>query len=159
MSSLATMILSGCSAAISSSTGATILHGPHQVAQKSTRTGFSLVSTSSAKVLSVTVTVLPAMVSPVSGLRLPGSVDADREVTVGNFRGNFGAFGEPPFRVDGRGTAGSGRGDGLTVGAVHQVACREHTVQVGVGGAADGAHVAVRVRVHLAQDQLAARVV
>src|SRR5437879_5960036 len=121
MSSLATVILSGCSAAISSSTGATILHGPHQVAQKSTRTGFSLVSTSSAKVLSVTVTVLPAMVSPVSGLRLPGSVDADREVGCGHVvRGYVLPLGEPPFRVDGSGTAGAGRGDGLAVGAVHQ---------------------------------------
>src|SRR5882757_6366318 len=118
MSSLATVILSGCSAAISSSTGATILHGPHQVAQKSTRTGFSLVSTSSAKVLSVTVTVLPAMVSPVSGLRLPGSVDADREVSCGKgpcgnvLSGYVPPLGEPSFRVDGSGTAGAGRGDG-----------------------------------------------
>src|SRR5882724_2251067 len=153
MSSLATVILSGCSAAISSSTGATILHGPHQVAQKSTRTGFSLDSTSSAKVLSVTVTVLPAMVSPVSGVT--GSVDADGEVGVGNGL----AFGEPPFRVDGGGTAGAGRGDRLTVGAVDQVARREHAVQVGVAGPADGPHVAFGVRVDLADDQLAARVV
>src|ERR1700712_1558420 len=59
MSSLATVILSPCSWAISSRTGATILQGPHQVAQKSTRTGLSLFSTSSEKVESVTVTGLP----------------------------------------------------------------------------------------------------
>src|SRR3712207_1844907 len=62
MLSLAIVSLSLCSAAISSRTGATILHGPHHSAQKSTRTGLSLPSTSSAKVASVTVTVLPAMV-------------------------------------------------------------------------------------------------
>src|ERR1700710_1927245 len=59
MSSFATVSLSPCSRAISSRTGATILHGPHQVAQKSTRTGFSLFSTSSLKVESVTLTGLP----------------------------------------------------------------------------------------------------
>src|SRR5918997_4201466 len=56
MLSFATVSLSPCSAAISSRTGATILHGPHQVAQKSTTTGFSLPRTSSAKVASVTFT-------------------------------------------------------------------------------------------------------
>src|SRR4051794_14057729 len=61
MLSLAMVSLSPCSAAISSSTGATILHGPHHSAQKSTRTGLSLPSTWSAKLVSVTVTVLPAM--------------------------------------------------------------------------------------------------
>src|SRR3712207_5664874 len=62
MLSLAIVSLSPCSEAISSRTGATILHGPHHSAQKSTRTGLSLPRTSSAKVASVTVTVLPAMV-------------------------------------------------------------------------------------------------
>src|SRR3954451_10673077 len=63
MFSLAMVSLSACSAAISSSTGATILHGPHHSAQKSTSTGLSLPSTSLAKLASVTVTVfLPAMV-------------------------------------------------------------------------------------------------
>src|SRR3954471_23665706 len=63
MLSLAMVSFSACSAAISSSTGATILHGPHHSAQKSTSTGLSLPSTSLAKLASVTVTVfLPAMV-------------------------------------------------------------------------------------------------
>src|SRR3712207_3436064 len=62
MLSLAIVSLSPCSRAISSRTGATILHGPHHSAQKSTRTGLSLLSTSLAKLASVTVTVLPAMV-------------------------------------------------------------------------------------------------
>src|SRR5437764_114249 len=61
MLSLAIVSLSPCSAAISSSTGATILHGPHHSAQKSTRTGLSLPRTSLAKLESVTVTVLPAI--------------------------------------------------------------------------------------------------
>src|SRR5882757_9327108 len=55
------------SAAISSSTGATILHGPHQVAQKSTSTGVLLDSTSAENESSVTATV--ALVS-VIGLLL-----------------------------------------------------------------------------------------
>src|SRR3954453_4447235 len=62
MFSLAIVSLSACSAAISSRTGATILHGPHHSAQKSTRTGLSLPRTSVAKLASVTVLVLPAMV-------------------------------------------------------------------------------------------------
>src|SRR3954452_4775335 len=49
------------SEAISSSTGATTRHGPHQAAQKSTRTGFSDSSTSAWKLLSVTSVRLPAM--------------------------------------------------------------------------------------------------
>ena len=40
-------------AAIFSISGATILHGPHQVAQKSTTTGFSFLRTSCSKVSSV----------------------------------------------------------------------------------------------------------
>src|SRR3954469_26006626 len=61
MLSFAIVSLSPCSAAISSRTGATILHGPHHSAQKSTSTGLSLPSTSSAKLASVTVLVLLAM--------------------------------------------------------------------------------------------------
>src|SRR3982751_6177665 len=61
MFSLAIVSLSPCSAAISSRTGATILQGPHHSAQKSTSTGLSLPSTSLAKLVSVTVTVLPAI--------------------------------------------------------------------------------------------------
>src|SRR6476469_808802 len=62
MLSFAMVSLSPCSAAISSRTGATILQGPHHSAQKSTSTGLSLPSTSLAKLWSVTVLVLPAMV-------------------------------------------------------------------------------------------------
>src|SRR3954452_22035146 len=61
MLSFAIVSLSPCSAAISSRTGATILQGPHHSAQKSTSTGLSLPSTSLAKLVSVTVTVLPAI--------------------------------------------------------------------------------------------------
>src|SRR3954467_12315375 len=61
MLSFAIVSLSPCSAAISSRTGATILQGPHHSAQKSTSTGLSLPSTSLAKLVSVTFTVLPAI--------------------------------------------------------------------------------------------------
>ena len=64
-SSLATVSEPAFSPAISSSTGATILHGPHQVAQKSTRTGVLLDSTSSENESSVTVTVLLVFSVPV----------------------------------------------------------------------------------------------
>src|SRR3954447_3274917 len=76
MFSLAMVSLSPCSAAISSRTGATILQGPHHSAQKSTSTGLSLPSTSLAKLVSVTVTVLPAIGrSPLSRLAcVPGGV-------------------------------------------------------------------------------------
>src|SRR5512139_366694 len=44
-----------CSSAICSRTGAIILHGPHQTAQKSTTVGRSALSTMLSKVSSVTV--------------------------------------------------------------------------------------------------------
>src|SRR5436190_18389768 len=47
------------SAAISSRIGETARHGPHHSAQKSTRTGLSLASTSASKVASVTDFVEP----------------------------------------------------------------------------------------------------
>src|SRR5689334_17494319 len=58
-SSLATVIKSPRSEAMSSMMGATILHGPHQVAQKSTSTGLLLDKTSVAKVASETSIVAP----------------------------------------------------------------------------------------------------
>src|SRR3954452_24947204 len=64
MFSLTMRSLSPCSLAISSSTGATILHGPHHSAQKSTRTGTSLFSTSVPKLSSLTGTVLPMQCLP-----------------------------------------------------------------------------------------------
>src|SRR4051812_12425573 len=51
------------SAAISRSTGAIMRHGPHHSAQKSTSTGLSLPSTTSAKVASVTA-VTPDIPAP-----------------------------------------------------------------------------------------------
>src|SRR3954464_12573368 len=56
-----TMRRSSRSEAISSSTGATTRHGPHQGAQKSTRTGPSDSRTSAWKLLSVTSMMLAAM--------------------------------------------------------------------------------------------------
>src|SRR5882757_1595454 len=63
-SSLATVNLSLFSPAISSRTGATILHGPHQVAQKSTTTVLLLLSTSDSNEFSVTSTVLAPIRAP-----------------------------------------------------------------------------------------------
>src|SRR4051794_11018457 len=128
MSSLATVIFSACSAAISSSTGATILQGPHHVAQKSTSTVLPLPSTSLLNEPSVTVTVLPAMSSPrcrtdVCGCSLGG--DGGR-LAEGLVR----PLGQPALGVDRGGATRPGRGDGLPVGVVDQVTRGEHTVQI-----------------------------
>src|SRR4051812_44014711 len=162
MSILAMVSFSPFSAAISSSTGATILHGPHQVAQKSTRTGFSLVRTSSTNVASVTFTVLD-MVSPSGGLNAGKSVSA-RAVAAADQLGRlvrvrFAVLREPSFRVDRRAAPGARGGDRLPVGAVDQVAGREDAVQVRVRAAALGDDVAVLVQLDLPLHELAARVV
>src|SRR6476659_4865780 len=52
-------ILSACATASSSRTGATARHGPHQGAQKSTRTGLSFWRTSASKVASVVSLMAP----------------------------------------------------------------------------------------------------
>src|SRR5215217_1417413 len=117
MLSFAIVSLSPCSAAISSRTGATILQGPHHSAQKSTSTGLSLPSTSLAKLVSVTVTVLPAIGR--SPLCLAWGA-----WWVKPTRGSFSSLpfveglGEPPLRVDRGGGTGAGRGDGLAVDVV-----------------------------------------
>src|SRR3954453_130939 len=108
MFTLAMVILSPCSEAISSSTGATILQGPHHSAQKSTRTGLSLPRTSTSNVASGTVLVAPPMwCLLVAGLlgrtygRDPSFPAAGSAVVVG----------EPALGVERGGTAGAGRGD------------------------------------------------
>src|SRR5215218_2203665 len=160
MLSLAIVSLSPCSEAISSSTGATILHGPHHSAQKSTSTGLSLPSTSSAKVASVTVTVLPAM--GMSSSRWSGC----SEVPTGGGpclcpagSALVEGLGQPALGIDRRGRAGAGRGDRLAVDVVDDVAAGEHTVDVGARGRVLDLHVALVVQLELAGEQLAARVV
>src|SRR3954447_15305905 len=175
MFSLAIVSLSPCSAAISSRTGATILQGPHHSAQKSTRTGLSLPSTSLAKLVSVTVTVLPAIgrsplclawgawwVNPAGGRSLPC---ADPSAGSRRERASRGAsplvegLREPPFGVDRRGGTGAGRGDGLAVDVVDDVAAGEHAVDVGSRAGVLDLDVALVVELELAGEQFAARVV
>src|SRR5205807_6989116 len=60
-SSLTTLSLPVYSPASASTIGAIILHGPHQVAQKSTRTGMGDFSTSLSNACSVTAGVVPAI--------------------------------------------------------------------------------------------------
>src|SRR6516165_3642969 len=55
--------------------------------------------------------------------------------------------GQPTLGVDGRGAATAGGGDRLPVGAVYQVAGREHTVQRGARGAHPHQYVAVGIDV------------
>src|SRR5690349_15478369 len=131
MSSLATVILSPCSWAISSSTGATILHGPHQVAQKSTTTGLSLFSTSSENVASVTLIGLP-MGAPLGrngsgrsgrrdGVELGGELGAGAGLRRGVRNGRRRVLGQPALGVDRGRAAAAGSGDGLLVGLVGEV--------------------------------------
>src|SRR4051812_29118444 len=106
MSSFATVIFSPFSPAISSSTGATILHGPHQVAQKSTRTGFSLVSTSSTNEASVTLTVLLMFLLWDESAEGSSSSVGGRAVAAADQFGRLvgaldtGVFRQPAFGVD-----------------------------------------------------------
>src|SRR4051794_5870736 len=130
MFSLAIVSLSPCSAAISSSTGATILHGPHHSAQKSTRTGLSLPRTSLAKLSSVTFTVLPAMGrTPCLARKVPIGEPARWSVYArGRARERSAlveGLGQPALGVDRRRGAGPGRGDGLPVDVVDHVTAGE----------------------------------
>src|SRR4051812_14420928 len=159
MFSLAMVSLSPCSAAISSRTGATILQGPHHSAQKSTSTGLSLPSTSLAKLVSVTVTVLPAIGrSPFRGLpevlggRTHRAVDVCPSALVEG-------VGEPALGVDRRRGAGARGGDGLPVDVVDHVAAGEDAVDVGAGAGVLDLDVTLVVELQLAGEQLAARVV
>src|SRR5512136_3191404 len=65
-SSLAITALPANSSASASTCGAMILHGPHQVAQKSTMAGLSLLITVDSKVASVTWETFPPIVSVLS---------------------------------------------------------------------------------------------
>src|SRR5687768_7940721 len=154
MSSFATVTLSLFSPAISSSTGATILHGPHQVAQKSTTTGLSLLRTALSNVASVTSTVL-AMCTPF--LELPvarclvrsggdgGDLLGRGAVATADQLAGHRCVGEPALGVDGRGASGAGRGDGLPVDVVDEVACGEHAGDRGAGARRLDLQVAVLV--------------
>src|SRR4051794_3308069 len=163
MFSLAIVSLSACSAAISSRTGATILHGPHHSAQKSTSTGLSLPRTSEAKVASVTVLVLPAMVV------LPGGSLRGCSRGVARRTGAAGVLcprsalveglGQPALGIDRRGGAGARRGDGLAVDVVDDVTAGEDAVDVGARRRVLHLDVAGVVELELAGEQLAARVV
>src|SRR5207248_3038664 len=82
-----TMRRSGRSEAISSSTGATTRHGPHQGAQKSTSTGPSDSMTSAWKLLSVTSLRVPAMGSPFA--RFPPSLYKVKDRRPGSLPGGL----------------------------------------------------------------------
>src|SRR3954468_21988798 len=155
MFTLAMVILSAFSTAISSSTGATILHGPHHSAQKSTRTGLSLPRTSVSNVASVTVLVAAPMSAP-SGSMLRVTVKPRRWLR--HSRASLDR-GEPPLCVERSLAAGAGRGDGLAVDVVDQVAAGEDAVEVGPGRGCVDEHVTLVVEGHLTADELAARVV
>src|SRR4029077_18006513 len=108
-----------CSLAMSSSTGAIILHGPHHSAQKSTNTGASAPPTPSSNVASVKVTIPSATVGPLVG----------NSTLLGGFLGTGPGIAER-FEVllgfERCHAARSGGGDGLAERAVLHVAGRVH---------------------------------
>src|SRR6476661_7606386 len=119
MFTLAMVIFSAFSTAISSSTGATILHGPHHSAQKSTRTGLSLPRTSVSNVASVTVLVAAPMSTPTARVWTV-TVKPNRGVCHSPPRHSVQSFlvGQPSFRIERGLAASAGGGDGLTVDVV-----------------------------------------
>src|SRR6476661_4540060 len=150
-----TMVTSSWSRAISSRTGATARHGPHHSAQKSTSTGLSLLRTSASNVASVVLETAPMGGPFNSGVRAGSWVDPAGRVRQHRRR----SMGEEPFGVEGRGTAGAGRGDRLAVGVVDEVAAGEDPGDVGAGAAPLDEHVALGVELDDALDQLVAGVV
>src|SRR6201986_2058370 len=92
MFSFTTFSSSARSYAISSTTGATTRHGPHQAAQKSTSTGLSDSRTSAWKLLSVTSVRLPAMWGLLVALVCGGEVFAGHVGAVAGHVGSRGRF-------------------------------------------------------------------
>src|ERR671912_1978435 len=140
--------LSPCCLASSSMIGEICLHGPHQSAQKSTITGLSDWSTTSEKVASVTSATAPILLRSLRSRRrrvlrfcvVPLTVGSGRR--AGQQRLVLGQqdvaarvvqVGQVPLRVQRSRAPGSGRGHGLPVGVVDQVAGGEHSGQVGLG--------------------------
>src|SRR5438309_5158301 len=109
---LPTFTLPWYSVASSSTIGAIARQGPHQVAQKSTRTGLSDFSTSWSKFASVTSTIpLPAMFSFSYVVNVALSADASSEgaAAFGDLDECF-PFGRPTFyRNTGIGCEGRGK--------------------------------------------------
>src|SRR5690606_10902927 len=133
------------SAAISSRTGATFLHGPHQSAQKSTRTGFSDSSTSVWKSASLTALMAPM------GILLWLLV-----VGLGLL---FAQTGDEALGVE-RGRAAGARGcHRLLVGVVDEVARGEDALEVRARRRRVDLDVTGLVQFDLALEQLRARVV
>src|SRR4051812_17605697 len=145
MFSLTISTLSASSVASSDRTGSTLRHGAHHSAQKSTSTGFFDWSTSVTKVASVTA--LYDM-----GCCLSIGI-------AGGWGGSGGVVGDVTLGVERGRTAGTGGGDRLTVGVVHDVAGREDAGQVGGGTRSLNLDVALVVQLDLAPEEFAARVV
>src|SRR5689334_9524219 len=161
MLSLTTSILSPYSAAIASRDGAIWRHGPHQAAQKSTRTGLSLFRTSCSKESSVTFFRVPATAGSLTGWCGGAGRDAGRSdsslLGLGLLLVREG--GEEALGVECGGAAGTGRGDRLAVGVVDHVTGGEDARHVGAGRGRLHLEVALSVQVELTLEELGARVV
>src|SRR5690348_13245394 len=153
MLSLTTSIWSPYSAAIASRDGAIWRHGPHQAAQKSTRTGLSLLRTSCSKESSVTFFRVPATAGS-----LTRWCDGGRGSDGGLLRlGPLLAVcesGEEALGVQGGGATGAGRSDRLAVCVVDDVAGAEDSGEVGPGRGGVHLEVALLVQVQLALEEL-----
>src|SRR5438067_3481424 len=125
---LTILSLPDCSTAISSSTGATMRHGPHHSAQKSTRTGRSLASTSASKSASVTACVVVPTCSSAVLMTVSFPYRGRR------CRRDFPSCpcGEVTLRIERGGTAGAGGGDRLAVDVIDRVTGGEYPGEVGL---------------------------
>src|SRR5690606_36527142 len=157
MFSLTTSILSPYSAAMASRDGAIWRHGPHQAAQKSTRTGLSLLRTSCSKESSVTFFRVPATAGSLTIGAWGGWGSDGGLLGLGLVLVREG--GEEALGVESGGTTGAGRGDGLAVGVVDHVTGAEDARDVGAGGGRVDLEVALLVQLQLTLEELGARVV
>src|SRR3984957_7590452 len=116
-------------------------------------TGLAFLTTSVSKFASVTTLVAPTVGAPSA---LSGWVEADGVAAASGLVVCL--VREPPLDVDRGGTSGAGRGHRLAVGVVDHVAAGEHAVDAGPGGRVLDLQVTLAVRLQLAGEQLAPRV-
>src|SRR5918993_2277410 len=151
---------SECSVAIWSRMGLTARHGPHHSAQKSTSTVRSLFRTSCSKVLSVTARAVIAFLLLVDVGCRGSSVD-DGELVLDDRLGGVlvAEGGEVVFGVERRGCTRAGRGDGLPVERIDDIAGGEYAGDGGLRAASLDRDGALGREVELAVHEVGARVV
>ncbi|VXB98138.1 hypothetical protein CITRIK5_70408 [Citricoccus sp. K5] len=153
--SLATVILSACSVAISSRMGLSMRQGPHHSAQKSTMTGLSEFRTFSWKSWSVTSMVL--MVPP-DGFGLECRQGAGIQVCgvrcLDGGRNQFLDVRKVMLDVLGGDASAAGGGDGLTIGRVGDIPGSEDAGKRGARAGVVDPDRAVGIELDLVLDEI-----